>query len=142
MLDTEASGMQSLFTQAFTRSDHGWFTILAGADGADGQFDVVVMGDDAPSVPHLHFATTFINNLPQLRPTMEAALLEVPETDPLFPPRHARQWYLESIMFCSSVPEVVDVRFSLEESAFDYIYVVYHVEMQADTVIRCYAVIE
>ena len=138
MADTDGALQSPLNAQSFCRSDDGWYHVLT-VDGSDGDFELVIPGDERPSLPHLRHAAAFIEKLPQLRPAMEAALAAAPESDPLFPPHHARQWHLESITFWSSVPETVDVAFSLSELAYDYVYVAYHVVLHEDYVVRVYA---
>ena len=109
---------------------HGevWFGHCCLGNRSD--IEIEVSGNDAaPSVSHLKYAAECVTRLPQLLPDLEASLNAVKEDHPLFPTRQRRRWYLEGLSFTGTDAYRGEARFTLEEAGYDYVYVLYCVEI-------------
>jgi hypothetical protein len=92
--------------------------------------EVEIIGDGArPSADHLKYAEECVARLTRLMPDLEAALNAVEEGHALFPPRQSRRWYLEGLSFTGMESRRGEALFTLDESDYEYIYVLYSVEI-------------
>ena len=109
---------------------HGsvWFGYCCFGSRSDVEIEVADCGAE-PSVNHLVYAAECLTGLAQLLPDLEAALNAVEDSHPLFPPRRGRRWYLEGLAFTGPEPRRGAAFFTLDEPGYDYIYVLYSVEI-------------
>ncbi|HKE96333.1 MAG TPA: hypothetical protein VKB34_18630 [Povalibacter sp.] len=100
--------------------------------GERSDIEIEVTGSGAgPSIAHVEYAAECVAGLAQLLPDLEAALNAVEESHPLFPPRRSRRWYLEGLSFTAPDSRRGEALFTLDEPGYDYLYVLYSVEIVA-----------
>jgi len=98
--------------------------------GSRSDIEIEVIGSGTgPSAAHLDYAAECMAGLAGLLPELEAALNAVEESHPLFPPREHRRWYFEGLAFEDPEPRLGKAFFTLDEPGYDYIYVLYSVEI-------------
>ena len=92
------------------------------------EIEVVGLGTE-PSIAHLEYAAECVARLETLLPELEAQLSGVEEDNPMFPPRQSRRWHLEGLSFVGPEPRRAEAFFTLDEPGYDYIYILYSVEI-------------